>query len=143
MKNKKAFTLIEVLTASLLLSISIGSVLYSFIIHERITYDNSYRREAYVILQSKMEDYINMGGELLEIDLKSGVYPKNGVFEASAAGKHKYILNFIGKKALTFKNILNKNGRYIKLTGSVSWISASGGNEIVDLSTYIIYNTAE
>ncbi|PID30237.1 MAG: hypothetical protein CR982_01375 [Candidatus Cloacimonadota bacterium] len=66
---RKGVTLIEVLVAISILTMGITGILYSLPKYSSIVYGNNYKREAYLILQTELEFYLNKGAKLIEEDL--------------------------------------------------------------------------
>lgn len=138
---KKGTTLIEVLVASLLLVISIGTMLMSFVHSERIVYHNNFKNEAYAIIQSNLEYYLNKGGINIENDIDNQGYTTTGYFEAASYGKIPYTLNIKGKRRADNLplNVKGFQAKYLEVTATVKWNDVNGEQKI-SMSTYYPYS---
>ncbi len=137
---KKGVTLIEVLVASTILAISVGATLSSFVIFDRISLNNSYKREAYAILQSNLEYYCGVNGNIM-VHQKIVPFSEKNRFKTAGNGSTNYEIIITGqkkKKGLGFSRCKKQN-YLMEVVGTISWLSPMGNNEKVELTTYIPY----
>jgi prepilin-type N-terminal cleavage/methylation domain-containing protein len=149
---RKGVTLIEVLVASLILVIGIGGIMISLPKYSSLVYSNNFTREAYLILQSNLEFYLNKDGKLIEEDLadttEDGDNEKrvvNGTFKSTSYGNIPYKLVISAERKtmdMTPADLSNNKSiipSYLDLNAVITW-SYSGNDEIVSLRSFYGYS---
>ena len=121
---KKGVTLIEVLVASLLLVITIGAIMMSFVQHQAIISQQSFQHEAAMILQEEFEGIKGTANRTTLLSHINKDYNENFSLDSTVAYSIKY----------TTKEITVNTASLLEITGTLSWTQA-GKKHSISLET--------